>query len=299
MSIQIPVNKTALFKKAPKSLINGSQANTNSIDGNSTPFVLIVVPCYNEAERLNIPEFLIALDENPQLNFLFVDDGSTDKTLDILGELQDFNPERVFLYVQEKNAGKAEAVRQGLLFATASGADLVGYWDADLATPLADIRDFSKILFRYNDVDIVYGSRIQLLGHRIKRTIARRTVSRICSSLARLAVRLPIRDTQCGAKLLRNNTLLRNNLYQEFSAGWLFDVELFARISASVTNRNKAFYEYPLAEWNEIEGSKVTSSTIVKSGFKMLSLIFSIQFKNTKNNVPSAIEKPQEKEMVI
>jgi glycosyltransferase involved in cell wall biosynthesis len=286
MSIQTPIVIANKFESKTDFLLPNNSENKDNQDA----FIFIVVPCYNEANRLNSDEFKLALDSNPQLHFLFVDDGSTDKTLTLLDDLQAYSPERIFFLSQEKNSGKAEAVRQGLLFATASGAELVGYWDADLATPLCDIRDFSKILFKYHDVDVVYGSRIQLLGHKINRTFARRTVSRICSTLARLAVGLPVKDTQCGAKMLRNTLELRNNLHQEFTAGWLFDVELFARLSSSISNHEKAFYEYPLAEWNEIDGSNITTKTIVKSGFKMLKLVVQKQLKQPKLSKQKAIK---------
>lgn len=246
--------------------------------------VLIVVPCYNEAERLDGVNFIRALREDERLHFVFVNDGSTDATQNILEQIQACCPARIELLKLEKNSGKAEAVRQGLLFAAERKVDLVGYWDADLATPLSAIKDFTEIAFRYSEVDVVYGSRIQLLGHRISRTLARRAVSRTCSLLARMAVRLPVRDTQCGAKLLRNTPALRSCLEKEFTAGWLFDVELFSRLSTRISNRHKAFYEFPLAEWTEIAGSKVTGKVILKSGFRMLRLVVESRLKRAPSS---------------
>ena len=126
---------------------------------------------------------------------------------------------------------------------------------------------------RYQDVNVVYGARRQLLGHRINRTVSRRAVSRICASLARLAVGLPISDTQCGAKLLRNTPSLRVAISEPFTAGWLFDVELFTRITASTAHTARCFFEMPLAEWHEIAGSKVSGRAVIRSGLQMLRLI--------------------------
>ncbi|MHA6263521.1 glycosyltransferase [Arenibacterium sp. CAU 1754] len=246
--------------------------------------VHVVVPCFNEEKRLNATTFLQHLDDHAQLRFVFVDDGSADGTLKLLTAMQKHCPDRIDVLALSRNRGKAEAVRRGLLFATQRGADLVGYWDADLATPLSAIHDFAGIACRYDDVDVVYGSRVQLLGHRINRTLARRTVSRICSSLARMAVRLPVRDTQCGAKLLRNTHHLEESLQSEFTAGWLFDVELFARLSSKVEDRSKAFYEFPLAEWTEIAGSKVSGKVILQSGFKMLKLVVESRLMRAPSN---------------
>jgi len=233
----------------------------------------VVVPCYNEAERLDIAAFETYLEQSPNTTLLFVNDGSEDATLDRLFMLRDIAPDQVVVIDLSRNSGKAEAVRQGLIAASETGAVFVGYWDADLATPLDAIDDFSRVLTKFVETQVVYGARRALLGHRIERTLGRRIVSRICATLARQAVRLPIGDTQCGAKMMRNTPLLRNAVSAPFTAGWLFDVELFTRLSTQMNDRRFAFYEQPLAEWTEIAGSKVSPQAIVKSGFRMLQLI--------------------------
>lgn len=252
--------------------------------------VSVVVPCYNEEHRLDGDEFIDFAVSHSDVEFVFVNDGSTDGTLNLLEGLKRRLPDRIEVVSLSKNSGKAEAVRAGLQFASSRQSCFVAYWDADLATPLSAILDFRDIAQRYRDVDVVFGSRMQLLGHRINRTLMRRTVSRVCSGLARLAVRLPVRDTQCGAKLLRNTPALQSSLKQEFTAGWLFDVELFSRLSSQVKDRNKAFFEYPLAEWTEVAGSKVSGKVIFKSGLKMLSLIAAtrLNFSTSKGQVSSA-----------
>lgn len=234
---------------------------------------MIVVPCYNEAERLDGDVFLKTLAGSPDLSFVFVDDGSTDATLHCLETLQLANPRQIDVIRLRRNSGKAEAVRTGLQHACRVGADLVGYWDADLATPLEAIADFRIIFDRYTEITVAFGARRQLLGHRINRTASRRAVSRICASLARLAVGLPIGDTQCGAKLLRNTPALRGAIETPFTAGWLFDVELFSRIAAATPQPEVCFYEVPLSEWHEVAGSKVSGRAIARSGVQMLRLI--------------------------
>ncbi|SMX31102.1 glycosyltransferase [Actibacterium lipolyticum] len=240
--------------------------------------ITIVVPCYNEASRLDAAAFQTYIDTRNDVSFLFVDDGSRDDTLECLSTLQATRPHRITVLSLSQNSGKAEAVRQGLIFATNAGAQLVGYWDADLATPLDAIDDFVRVANKFQDVSVVFGSRRALLGHRIERTLKRRMVSRLCAVLARQAVRLPLGDTQCGAKLLRNTGDLRDALKSPFTAGWLFDVELFARLSARMPKGRCAFYEQPLCEWDEIPGSKVSGSAIVKSGMRMLRLIAETRF---------------------
>ena len=233
----------------------------------------IVVPCYNEAKRLDLAVFARFLQQVPNVRFVFVNDGSRDATLSVLETLHALHPDRVEVLSLSRNSGKAEAVRMGLLYATTSGAEYVGYWDADLATPLDAIADFVRVGQRYAEVEVIYGARLQLLGHRVKRDLSRRIVSGVCARLARIAVGLPISDTQCGAKLLRNTPRLVQALAVPFSAGWLFDVELFSRIAAMAGSRSRAFYEYPLPEWTEVPGSKVTGRAIRRAGLAMLRLI--------------------------
>ncbi len=233
----------------------------------------IVIPCYNEASRLDQDAFLTFLEQTADTEFLFVNDGSKDETLDVLYEMRNAAPDRITVINLSKNSGKAGAVRQGLIAAADMGATFIGYWDADLATPLDAISDFTRVLSKFPETQVVFGARRAMLGHRIERTLGRRLVSRLCATLARQAVRLPIGDTQCGAKLIRNTPLLRNATSRAFTAGWLFDVELFTRLSMQMTDRRFAFYEQPLAEWTEVPGSKVSATAIIKSGFRMLQLI--------------------------
>lgn len=239
----------------------------------ATERAVIVVPCYNEAARLNLQAFSTFLRDVRGVRLVFVNDGSRDATLDVLRSLHAAHPDRIEVLSLSRNAGKAEAVRRGLGYAAAAGTEFVGYWDADLATPLEAIEDFLRIGERYAETEVVYGARLQLLGHRVARTLSRRIISRLCARLARIAVGLPIGDTQCGAKLLRNTPRLRQAVEQPFSAGWLFDVELFSRLAATAASSRAAFYEYPLPEWTEVPGSKVTGRAIRRAGLAMLRLI--------------------------
>lgn len=234
---------------------------------------LIVVPCYNEAVRLQPEAFLEFARQHKGIGFVFVDDGSKDETLAVLAQLRIQCAEKFHVISLKHNRGKAEAVRAGLAYASSQPVDYVGYWDADLATPLNAIVDFCTIFERLNDVDVVFGARKRLMGHRIRRQVRRRVVSGLCAVLARIAVAMPVSDTQCGAKLFRNSENLRSAIAAPFSSGWLFDVELFARMRLSTHQPQKTFYEFPLCEWHEVEGSKVQLGSILKSGFSILELI--------------------------
>src|SRR6186713_2608097 len=129
---------------------------------------LVVVPCYDEAKRLDSAAFLAALEREPMLGFVMVNDGSTDDTASVLEEMRARAPERIEVLNLERNSGKAEAVRRGVLRAFELGAELSGYWDADLATPLETIGPFAERLEK-SDLVMVFGSRVRLLGHHVER----------------------------------------------------------------------------------------------------------------------------------
>ena len=226
----------------------------------------IVVPCYNESKRLNPKAFIDALEDDFDLSFLFVDDGSTDQTSNILGYMKNINPAQVEVVILEKNSGKAEAVRRGVLKSLEDRFDYVGYWDADLATPLDTIGTFCRLLDS-GSADIVIGSRVRLLGRKVERKAIRHYLGRAFATCASLLLGISIYDSQCGAKLFRNTGSLRLVFAKPFKVNWIFDVEIFARflivINASPTEISSKWIEYPLDEWNDVKGSKVKISDFI------------------------------------
>jgi dolichyl-phosphate beta-glucosyltransferase len=223
------------------------------------PNVMIVVPCYNEELRLPADEFLRFLGES-QINFVFVDDGSRDKTLDRLESLRKGREDRVFVLRSPANQGKAEAVRLGLNFALDQNAAYVGYWDADLATPLDAIPQFMAVLAARPDLDMVFGSRVKLLGRHVHRKTSRHYLGRVFATVVSVMLRLPIYDTQCGAKIFHVRPGTRDLAAERFRTRWVFDVELLARYIRQQGSPNLAaqrIYEYPLDSWEDVGGSKV------------------------------------------
>lgn len=233
----------------------------------------IVIPCYNEARRLPLDAFLNLTRERDDIRLVFVDDGSKDETISLLCAAMAALPDKVDVLLMKQNGGKAEAVRQGLKYASGRGHKYVAFLDADLATPMDAVLDFASVADRMDEIDVVFGSRKGGLGHKVHRDFSRKIISLICATMGRLATGLPIQDTQCGAKLFRNTPQFRRSLTRAFSAGWLFDVELFLRVSHPDRKKRDNFFEFPVIEWTEVPGSKIKSSDVLKSGLKMLALI--------------------------
>lgn len=237
----------------------------------------IIVPCYNESKRINPKAFLCALEKDLNLSFLFVNDGSTDETLSVLKSIKEKSPAQVEVVSLEKNSGKAEAVRRGILKALEGHFDNVGYWDADLATPLDAIEVFWRLLDS-TDVEIVIGSRVRLLGRKVERRAMRHYLGRIFATCASMLLNINVYDTQCGAKIFRNSASLGQVFGKPFKVKWTFDVEMLARfpivMGASPSEISSRWVEYPLDEWVDVKGSKIKGKDFIKGGIEFSILYF-------------------------
>jgi glycosyltransferase involved in cell wall biosynthesis len=238
--------------------------------------ITIVVPCYNESQRLAVGTFQAFVTQHPEVRFLFVNDGSRDDTLAILSALHAHSPAHFEVLDLPKNQGKAEAVRRGMLQAFAANGRYVGFWDADLATPLAEIPRFVAALDQYPQRDICFGSRVRLLGRNIDRRAMRHYFGRLFATVASYVLDLAVYDTQCGAKLFRVGERTRSLFAQPFSVNWTFDVELVARLQSQTATPTRAgdasdrIYELPLNDWRDVAGSKVRPGDFLKAFFEML-----------------------------
>jgi glycosyltransferase involved in cell wall biosynthesis len=251
----------------------------------------IVVPCYNEAARLDPDAFVSALERAPQLGFVMVDDGSRDATLEILEAFRRRMPEQVTVVALEKNAGKAEAVRRGILHAFTIGAELTGYWDADLATPLHYIETFAELL-QNERLQLVIGARVQMLGRRVQRSPMRHYIGRGFGTLAAIALGLPIYDTQCGAKLFRTTKAVHSAFERPFTLRWSFDVEMLGRLverqnSVGDIRLEEQCAEVPLEEWADAPGSKLTARAFPRIAFELATLLITVRGARLKSKAQS------------
>ncbi len=228
------------------------------------PKARIVIPCYNEEKRLPVERLQQHLALHPDIELLFVNDGSRDRTDEVLGSICRGAKQGARVVSLAQNKGKAEAVRLGVLEALGTGtSDYVGFWDADLATPLSAISQFVDVLDSKPHIEMVFGSRVRLLGRNIRRQPRRHYLGRVFATAVSTTLSLPIYDTQCGAKIFRVTPDLKKVFSRPFLSKWIFDVEIIARFTKLKSEGGCAIedqiYEFPLESWEDVAGSKVSA----------------------------------------
>jgi len=239
------------------------------------PTLLLVVPCFNEERRLNPKAFAAFAVSRPEVRLLFVDDGSTDRTGAILEGIRAEAPAAVELARLSANQGKAAAVREGMLAGLRLGPQLIGFWDADLSTPLTAVDDFLALAAKRPEVDIILGSRVMLMGRDIRREAWRHYLGRVFATGVSLSLDLPVYDTQCGAKVLRANEATAALFAEPFHSPWIFDVELLARYLAlpaapGEPARRDRIYELAVASWHHVPGSKLRWTDFARAVYELV-----------------------------
>ena len=237
--------------------------------------VAIVIPCYNEERRLPIDKYRLFLAKNTTTALAFVDDGSTDGTIHLINHIRHGYEHAVTLLRQPSNKGKGEAVRDGMLDALGRKFKYVGFFDADLATPLEAVSEFRAVLDTEPQIAMVIGARVRLLGREIERPAIRHYAGRVFATAVSVLLRLPIYDSQCGAKLFRATPELDQMLGEPFISRWMFDVEIVARLMRSRRTTGgetveRSIHELPLRRWNDVSGSKLRPSDFITAGWDLL-----------------------------
>jgi CheY-like chemotaxis protein len=243
----------------------------------------VVIPCYNEEERLLSTKFTDYINKNSGYYLCFVNDGSTDKTLKILKELQKGREDFITVYDCKKNGGKAEAVRLGMLhMATKEDLDYLGFLDADLSTDLADFDDLVKTI-EHSEFQIVSGSRIVRMGANITKGTARKIISLTINCIIRNILSMDFKDTQCGAKIFHKD-VINIAFKNKFVTKWIFDVEIFKRMTQyyGLKEAKKMLCEQPLKRWIHADGSKLTIKDSINIMGQLAQIAWVYRSKKTK-----------------
>lgn len=217
----------------------------------------LIIPCYNEFSRLQASEVVSCVD-NLGCIVVLVNDGSTDKTQDLLQQISLFRPADIKVLNLERNIGKGEAVRAGFNFAISQGASDVGFCDADFSVGYHDLLRIFNKLDESKLAYCVIGSRVAIAGSKIERSVFRHYLGRMFATLVSLILKQDIYDTQCGAKVFCINSVTINVFSEPFHSRWAFDIEILGRINRLTNFESGRVIELPLLRWIEQPGSKLT-----------------------------------------
>jgi hypothetical protein len=201
-----------------------------------------------------------------------------------LKELQKGREDFITIYDCEKNGGKAEAVRLGMLhMAKKEDLDYIGFLDADLSTDLADFDDLVKTI-EHSKFKIVSGSRIARMGANITKESAREIVSLTINFIIRKILSMDFKDTQCGAKIFRRE-VIGITFNKKFITQWIFDVEIFKRMTLhfGLKSAKAMLCEQPLKRWIHADGSKLSMKDSVKIIGQLGKIAWVYRNKKNKN----------------
>jgi dolichyl-phosphate beta-glucosyltransferase len=208
----------------------------------------IVIPAYNEAKK--VKNTLSRLDRffsqrNYEMEYLFVEDGSKDETLDVLKALEKDRSD-VKVFTNGKNMGKGYSIKKGMLETT---GDYILFMDADMSTPLRAFLNFEKFLGNH---DIVIGSRWSRESNvRIPQPWYRALLGNIFYAIIGAFFLKGIADTNCGFKCYKKH-IAKDIFSKQLLTGWGFDVELLY----IAQKRGYRIKEVPVV-WAHSRGSKV------------------------------------------
>lgn len=245
----------------------------------------IIIPCYNEASRLEMRTFIEFAGKRKDIHLCFVNDGSRDHTRSALANIKHDEHDNVYILDVAENAGKANAVRQGALFLfDETEVDTIGFLDADLSTTFEEYRG---LLQTYEEAkgatQVIFGSRnMKGEGAAIERNPVRKMISDFIRVLIFAITRLKISDTQCGAKVFDRN-LIPIIYNSSFFSRWLFDVEILLRLKKRFGKMDflEIFLEKPLKSWVHKDDSKLSAKDSVMIPFNLLKIWTEYELKPT------------------
>jgi len=229
----------------------------------NTPFLSVIIPAYNEENRLprtleKVLEFLSK--QNYSYEVLVIENGSSDRTFDVAQEYAQNHSSVIVL--KEGQRGKGNAVRRGMLEAKGEYRFIC---DADLSMPIEEVAKF--IPPQLTDFDIAIGSREALGAVRYNEPSYRHFGGRAINLIIRLFILSGFQDTQCGFKCFRAQ-VAEDLFRQQTLTGWSFDIEILY-----LARRKKLRIKEIPIDWYFFADSKVNA---IRDALKMISDIFVI-----------------------
>ena len=235
------------------------------------PFLSIIIPAYNEENRIGRTlagtfEYLDAQSYDSEV--LVVNDGSRDRTAEVVLEFAKRTSGRLRLVENPGNRGKGFAVRNGMLQAA---GEIALFYDADLATPTTEIVKVIEPIAE-NHYDVVFGSRAldrSLIG--THQSALRETIGKAGNLIQFVLTGLSFKDTQCGFKAFRREAAQSVFPLQQID-GFGFDPEILF----IAKKQGWRLLETPV-RWNHVEGSKVNP---IGSPIKVLMEVSTIRWND-------------------
>ncbi len=230
----------------------------------------IIVPAYNEERRLPffLPDLMdFAKQTRECKEVIFVNDGSTDKTLEYI-EQYTKDEKKVKIITYEKNNGKGWAVKQGV---DKAEGDMILFIDADGSIHPNQI---PLMLEKLKTTDIVVGDR-SARESKIEQPFVRRSVGKIFNVYVALLFQSRQLDNLCGFKGFQKN--IAKDLFSNLqSHNWIFDVEIFYKAK----QRRYKIYRLPIF-WKHKEETKLKPYDPIKMLFQLLLLRYKLLIKDS------------------
>ena len=218
--------------------------------------ISIVIPAHNEERRIretleNYAKFFSDIKRKKEIkNFeiIVVINNTQDKTEEIVRELLKKYPE--ISYLNFKQGGKGFAIIEGFKDALKRDNKLIGFVDADMATPPEAFYDLIKNIKNYDGIIADRWDKKSIISP--KQNIIRRFMSRIYNLMVRTLFFMPFKDTQCGAKVFRRE-IIEKNINKLITSNWGFDVALLFCLRKETHARIKSIP----TTWEDKQESKI------------------------------------------
>ena len=238
---------------------------------------LVIIPTYNEKENIaRMINIVLSLDK--PFDILVVDDGSPDGTGQIVKNLQDQCPDRLFLIERTGKQGLGTAYIRGFHWALEHSYEYIFEMDADFSHNPADLERLYDACAQ-NGADVAIGSRYVSGMNVVNWPLGRILISYFASYYVRIITGMRIKDTTAGFKCYRRKVLETIDLNAIQFKGYAFQIEM----KFTAYKHGFKLEEVPIIFVNRVEGtSKMSSSIFGEALFGVIQMKWRSLFKKYK-----------------